>query len=109
MKISQLFYRENKWMKGGLAKTKNGSIINNLNIRNCAGGVEINPARECVAYSLYGAIAHLYTNEGLSDVSMKLSDAVKRYTGKAVYVAQFNDDPSTTFSDIKKVLSLANL
>jgi len=109
MKISNLIYKEDKWCKGCLVTTTDGRKLQNLNIHHFEGGKEINPASAYISFSLYGAIAYLYSGDGQGDVAIKLGDAVRKYTRSNTYLAAFNDDMSTTFKDIQNVLKIANL
>lgn len=109
MKISKLLYREDKWAKNCMAVKKDGTKIYNLNVVHFPNGTYIDPSKDCVAYSLYGAISHLYSNEGQQEVATKLGDAVRQYTKSKIWLAEFNNKPETTFEDIKNVLKIAKL
>lgn len=109
MKISNLLYREDRWIKGALAKSKDGTMLQNLNIYHFDGGKEIDPSVQCVAYSLQGAIVRLYSGDSQGDMFIRLGNIVRNYFGQKVYLAQWNDDPATSFQDVKNVLKLAGL
>lgn len=108
MKISRLIYNESKWTKGCLGRTKDGVAISSFDVIH-REGKEMDPTRVVESYSLQGAIIHLYSGDGQSEVFLKLSDVIRRYSGRKVYLAAWNDDPSTSFTDIKNVLEMANL
>lgn len=108
MKISRLLYNEAKWTKGCLGRTKEGKAVNNFDIIH-KDGHELDPTRNVESYSLYGAIAKLYNGEGQSDIAFKLGDVIRKYKGQRIYLAQFNDDPTTTYEDIMEILKIANL
>ena len=109
MKIASLLYREDKWCKNCLATTKNGKKLFNLNVHHFEDGKTLDPSKECNAYSLYGAITHLYNGTSQSEIFSKLSKAIREYKGIPMRVAEFNDSPETTYEDIQKVIKLANL
>lgn len=109
MKIGNLLYREDKWCKDCLAITKNGKKLFNLNIHHFEDGHTVDPTKECNAYSLYGAITHLYNGNSQAEIFSKLSKAIREYTGTSIRVADFNDSPATTYEDVKKVLTIAGL
>jgi hypothetical protein len=62
--------------------------------------------------SLQGAIAYFFSYEKSPDkrnIEMqKLSKAIEKYTGKKMYVAEFNKREETTHEDILNVLKIAN-
>ncbi len=109
MKISRLIYRSDRWCQGSLAVNKFGKKLSSLNIYHTSDGKEYDPSKDCVAYSLYGAVAHLYGPDGQGDVLVKLGDAARRYVGRQIWLAEFNDAPTTKFEDIQKVLRMARL
>lgn len=108
MKLSKFFHNESKWTKGCLGRDKEGRAINSFNIIH-RDGREIDLGKDAVSFSLYGAVARLYSGDGQSDVILKLGDAARAYTGRKVWLAEFNDSSETTFADIQAVLELANL
>jgi hypothetical protein len=108
MKISRLLLNEDKWTKNALARKKDGTPIPSLNIIH-KDGKEIDPSREAVCWSLYGAIVHLYNGDGQQEVFLKLGDIIRKYKSQKIYLAQFNDSSETSFEDIQAVLELANL
>jgi hypothetical protein len=109
MRLSQLLYREDKWAKNCMAVKKDGTKLYDLNVYHLPNGEQIDPSKDCVAYSLYGAIAHLYSNDGQQDVTTKLGNAVREYCKCKIWLSEFNNKPETTFQDIKKVLAMAKL
>ena len=109
MKISQLIYKEDKWVKNCMALTKNGRKLYDLNIIHSPNGPVYDPSKDCVAFSLYGAISHLYSGDGQQDVCLKLGDVIRRYYGGKIFLAEFNNRPETSFQDIKNVLAIAKL
>jgi hypothetical protein len=108
MKLSKLLYKESRWTKGCLGRTKDGTPINSLDIRH-RDGHEYDPSREIESYSLYGAIIHLFEGDGRQEVILKVGNAVRQYSGRKIWLAQWNDDPMTSFEDVKAVLEIANL
>ncbi len=109
MKISKLLYRDDRWCQGCLAVNKIGKRLDNLNIYHYSNGTELDPSKECVAYSLQGAIVHLYNGENQGDVFTRLGNAARLYYGQKIWVAEFNDLSSTTYKDVMKVLKIADL
>jgi len=108
MKLSKLLYSDKKWAQHCLGRTKDGIPVNSLDVIH-RDGREFDPSRDLEAFSLYGAIIHLYGGDGQSEVFAKLGDAIRKYSGRKVYLAQWNDEATTTFSDVKAVLEIANL
>jgi hypothetical protein len=108
MKISRLLLNESKWTKGCLGRDKNGNPINSFNILHC-DGKEVDLGKDAVSFSLYGAVVRLYQGDGQAEVFLKLGEAVRRYSGRKIWLAQWNDEQETTFADIQAVLELANL
>jgi hypothetical protein len=108
VKISNLIFKPEKWAQNCLGRTKEGRPIQSFNVVH-RDGHELDLSKDAESFSLYGAVIKLYGGEGQADVFFKLSEAVKKYTKQKMYVAQFNDSPTTTYEDIKAVLEIANL
>jgi hypothetical protein len=109
MRISRLLYREDKWCKGCMGITKNGIHLQQLNIVHYENGHTLDPSKEIVAYSLYGAITHLYNQDTQNEIFQKVGNAIREYTGVKIYLAEWNDLPTTTYKDVMAVLRKAGL
>lgn len=109
MKINQLLSKESKWCKGALARDKNGKPINCLDIKYFDNGRDIDYGKNAVAYSLYGAISHVYQYDDHENVLDKLHAAMRKVFGKDMVLAVFNDSEKTTFKMVKKVIEEAEV
>jgi hypothetical protein len=92
-----------------MAITKNGLRLQNLNVYHYENGHTVDPCKEAVAYSLYGAITHLYNQDSQNEAFQKIGNAIREYTGAKIYLAEWNDLPSTTYKDVMHVLKKAGL
>ncbi len=109
MKISQLLNKEQKWIKGTLARDGNGKQINCLDILYLDQGRRtLDLGRKAVAWSLYGAIATCYVYDDHENVLDKIRQ-VMRGLGTNMHIAAFNDHESTTFEIIKKIIQEAGV
>jgi hypothetical protein len=101
MNLIKIFNNPNRWIKNGFAKYKDGTPV-----PFCYPYGD--KPKEPWAMSLYGAIAY-YTepdSDTRNKVMSRLSQAIERYTGKNMFVAEFNDLPDTSFEDLTKVLQI---
>lgn len=101
-RLIQFFRIKSYWVQNVMAVDSDGNVIN-LN--------EFTPEIKVHACSLQGAVAYLYSYEKESErrqkILEKLSKAIRKYTGKSYFVAEYNNLPTTTFEDIQKVLKIA--
>ncbi len=107
MNLRKVFILESKWTQGCAARDGNGKPLDLTFInRDIPKQVKL-----LESFSLQGAVAWYFPFETRTEeryrILDKLRNAVRKYTGKDVYVAEFNDDPKTTFEDIQKVLKIA--
>jgi hypothetical protein len=117
MKLSSLLNRENRWTQHCLGRDKNGNALKSLDTYFVAkfdknGKIfyqEFKQDELAVSYSLYGAVVKCCPLDDHENTMHKLSEAIRRYTGKNLWVAQFNDGLDTKFEDIKAVLKIANV
>ena len=97
VKIKELLDKPEKWTKGFYAKDSRGKPAN------------VNDA-DAVCFCLEGALYKCCGYNGYEDKQLKLSNSIEKYTnGKTNSLVAFNDNQSTTFEDIKKVLELADV
>lgn len=109
MKISKLIYSEKKWTKNCLGETVDGKKIHSFDKYISHDGKVFDPSERVSKFSLYGAIVRLYDPDSRDTVLEKLRSAIKAYTGKNYYIAEFNNATDTKYFDIKKVLEIAEL
>lgn len=84
MKIKELLTDESKWTKNTLA-------------RNAVGEEELAHSEFAVSWCLVGAAVKCYSF-GAGDVLNKIRDYIKSP------VVDFNNNPQTTFADIRKLV-----
>jgi len=89
--------------------TKNGIHLQRLDITHYENGRYLDPSKEIVAYSLYGALTHLYSQDNMADAFAKLGNIIRADFGGSIYLAQWNDLPETQYSDVMRVLKIAGL
>lgn len=88
-KIKQVLSSEDKWTRGHFARNSNGEPC-----------------------SIQGDYATCFCLMGACNKAIKLYchdlllHAVEKYSGKFRPIAEFNDDPETTFQDIQNVLNI---
>jgi len=88
MKIRDLLTDESKWAKGDYAFDEKGEFVH----------PESKYAR---SFCLLGAAKKIYTTDrALSRIKRKIN----KYVGPDSSAIIFNDDPSTTFADIRKLV-----
>lgn len=109
MKISKLLYNSNRWCKNSFGISREGKPLYNFDVVYSSDGSINDPANGCKSFSLYGAVSYLYRGKERNIVLGKINDAIKSYSGKNQRITQFNDDSSTTYEDIKTILSIAKL
>jgi hypothetical protein len=101
MNLNKIFTNKNRWMQNGRALNKDGS--NFSFVRKWKEDV-----KEPICFSLYGAVTYFTEPESQSrsKIISKLSKAIEMYTGKNLFVAEFNDSPDTSFEDIQNVIKI---
>ncbi len=104
MNLSQIFVNERKWTQNAPARDKNGKLITFT--APWDHNTDKNYLRIIDSWSLYGAVA--FFNGAESEVARRLKKAIERYTGKNLYIAEFNDSIDTSFEDVKKVIKIFN-
>lgn len=108
MRLASFFSYPSIWTKGAAARDKKGNPYNLNEFRK----KDFDDGNRLESFSLYGAIAFLYSHEKEPESReknlQKLKAAIRKYSGKNYSVAEFNDHPETTFEDIKNVLKIAN-
>jgi hypothetical protein len=101
MNLIKIFNNSNRWLKGARAKYKDGSDVPFTYPYG-------DKPKEPWAFSLQGAVT--YYSEAESDsrnkVMSKLSNAIEKYKGRRMFVAEFNDSPDTSFDDLINVLKI---
>lgn len=103
MNLNKIFTNPNRWMKNGRAKYRDGSSV-----PFCIKYGE--KIKEPWSFSLYGAVSFFSDQE--TDLRSKtmglLSKAISIYSGRDMFVAEFNDSPDTSFDDITAVIRIYN-
>jgi len=103
MNLIKIFTNQNRWIKNGMAKYRDGTNVPYTH----PYGMKI---KEPWFFSLQGAVS-FYTDpetDSRNKVMNKLSKAISLYTGRPMFVAQFNDNPDTSFEDLVNVLKIYN-
>ena len=95
MKPSEFLTDESKWIKGALAKDKNGNYCDVLHSHG-----------EC--YCLLGLLFKFYRGSDFFNKEQNLRNIITDKTGIGS-ITRFNDHPNTIFQDIKEVLIQAGL
>lgn len=107
MRLSRVFLGSNSWTQNANARDKSGNPVD-INKISVDQQMNKNPIR---SFSLYGAIAFYFSFENRPEeryrILEKIRGAIKKYTGKNYSVAEFNNKSETTYSDIKKVIEIA--
>lgn len=103
MNLTKIFVNSNRWLKNGFAEYKDGRKF------QYTGPWKDNPP-EPYKFSLQGAIAYFTEQDSgaRQKVTARLSKAIERYTGKNLYIAEFNDSPDTSFEDLSQVIKIYN-
>lgn len=103
MNLIKIFVNPNRWLRGGFARMKDGTPYEYT--RQWKDNTQ-----EPQAFSLHGAVAYYTEPESgaRQKVMARLSKAIEKHTGKSMYVAEFNDSPSTTFEDLTAVIKIYN-
>lgn len=103
MNLTKIFVNQNRWLKDGFAENKDGTKYSFTRLW------KDNPP-EPYKFSLHGAVAYFTEPEsGSRQKAMeRLSQAIERYTGKNMYVAEFNNSPDTSFEDLTNVIKIYN-
>lgn len=103
MNLIRIFTNSNRWIKNGRARYKDGTDVPFTS----RYGEKL---KEPWFFSLHGAVSFYTTQETDSrdKVMHRLSKAIAQYTGKSMYVAEFNDSMDTSFDDLMAVLRIYN-
>lgn len=106
MRFEKIFNREAAWTQDAQARDLHGNAIN-------LDWVDRNNTKEVkkiYSWSLYGALTWYFPYDSSPHKReaqrIKLRKAIERYTGKNMSISEFNNSPSTTFADIRKVITL---
>jgi hypothetical protein len=94
IKARELLADERNWTKGAAARDAQG---NETDV----------DSEEAVCFCVLGAIRHITDRVIQNSMDRLLLDVVAEVTGTRDYVHLYNDDPSTTHSDILKFLDRA--
>lgn len=103
MNLTRIFTNPNRWIKNARARYKDGSPVP----YSSKYGETV---KEPWSFSLYGAVS-FYTKQETDSrdkVIQRLSKAIERYTGKSMFVAEFNDSLDTSFEDLLNVIKIYN-
>lgn len=117
MKIADLITSEAKWTKDCLGRDKEGNAMNSFDGIYDAkydkqGKIfyeEKHLDELAKSFSLHGAVIKCYSQDHRASVLGKLSKAIEQYTGKKKYIAQFNNEPTTSYEDVKAVIQIAGV
>lgn len=103
MNLTKLFVNPNRWIKNGYAQYKDGTRYSFTRPYN-------EKHAEPYKFSLYGAMCYFTDADSgaRQKVAARLSKAIERYTGKNMFIAEFNDNPDTTFEDLSQVIKIYN-
>lgn len=103
MNLTKIFVNKNRWLKDGFAENKDGTPFSFTRKWK-----ENSP--EPYRFSLHGAVAYFTEPDSgaRQKVMDRLSKAIERYTGKSMYVAEFNNSVSTSFEDLTQVIKIYN-
>jgi hypothetical protein len=103
MNLSKIFTNKNRWHQNGRAINKDGT-----NFSFTKKWKE--DVKEPMSFSLHGAVTYYSEAESQSrsKIMSRLSKAIEIYTGKNLFVAEFNDSPDTSFEDIQNVIKIYN-
>ena len=106
MKLLNYFKLEKKWFQNANILDKNGKEVS-LTVKYPNDELDFLQVAEKM--SLYGAISVFYPaySQSRDNVVHKLKSAIYKHTGKIMTIAAFNNDPKTTFADVKRVLELS--
>lgn len=98
MKVKDLLYCPEKWLKKSFAKDENG--------RTCCSSSE---AAAC--WCLTGAILKCYPTDTLEKYNRycDIIDSVLEYIAPHTTIAVYNDLDSTSFEDIRKLVETLNI
>lgn len=105
MTIQKLYSDKTKWTKGALAENKKGSIIKATD-------------KGAIKFCLSGALIKAYRTDKLRKrakrelVKAIISSGFERkfyHKGDVAFIIDFNDDHTTNFTKIKKVIKAANI
>lgn len=106
MTLNDWFKHSGRWCQEHYAVLHNGTPVS----INYIGKSEETKIKKVAKFSLHGALAYFYSYDERMEERYKIYDRLKKaifqHTGKNYYIAQFNNDPATTFEDIKQVLKL---
>jgi hypothetical protein len=91
MKVQELLNDESKWHKGDYQVDKKGCIYG-----------------EPVKWCLMGAIMYCYKGPEYSVVSIKVEETANELYNQN-NILTLNDDPKTTFDQIRKIIEKANV
>lgn len=96
--IAELFASEDRWTKFASGKDKDGKSVGSS-------------SEKAVSFCLGGAVDKIYgTSNKYLDVNQRLNEIIEKYSlGKRCGIVDFNDHSTTTFADIQRVVSLANV
>jgi hypothetical protein len=95
MRLQDIFTDESRWTKGAAARDINGNIANCL-------------FDDAVSFCIYGALGKSDPDTFGVDSEIK----IRRYLYDIGYIggiAMFNDDPNTTFEDIRKMVETLDI
>ena len=94
MTLQELFADKSKWTKHHFALDASGAKCDIT-------------ADEAVCWCVMGALAKCYINT--SEHNKAIDRILKVLKGRHVYIAEWNDDPTTTIEDIRQVVKEANV
>ena len=104
--MQKVFRTKNQWTQKADCRDKDGRAIN-INF------LDESNVKHIKSFSLYGAVSYYFSFEKdhlrRYKTMSALRNAIRDYTGKDLGVAEFNNLPTTTFEDIKKVIKKANV
>ena len=97
MKVRELLDSPEKWIKGALARDKNGNKV-------------LSQDENAIQWCLVGAIVKCQGYVYYTDMAVKIERAITKCIEQPFNnLVDFNNDENTTFEDIQKVLELADV
>lgn len=93
MKVKELLSDESKWTRKAYARDSHGVMIEPRSPSACC-------------WCISGAIERCYQSYAKAS---EVSEKIKRHLPFGKTSIDFNDDPATTFADIRRVLELADV
>jgi hypothetical protein len=96
MKLSTLFRTKKSWCQGWVAKDSAGHPVETNN-------------RNAVSFCLLGGLRRCYFKPGDINRYVRMRGRIEKCLPLNRSISGFNDDPSTTFADIRRLIKKAKV